>query len=219
LWLPNEMLILTPDVYTITAILGVCAYYAAASVLIVRASGAGTIVTLYEPPEHLSPAAVRYAWKRTFDDRTFWAAVLSVISKGLATIQSEDGAAVLRLTPPANLKLLLPQEEKLLLDEMPSHRRRKGMKVNMLDGRMAVIVSEMADFLRREALGVSFKDNRTLPIIGTMLSPIAILVAARPRWARTVVRTRDIFCLHGAVGVLLTFSIAPTTRLVPNSPR
>ena len=214
MWLPNEMLILTPDVYTITAILGVCAYYAAASVLIVRASGAGTIVTLYEPPEHLSPAAVRYAWKRTFDDRTFWAAVLSVISKGLATIQSEDGAAVLRLTPPANLKLLLPQEEKLLLDEMPSHRRRKGMKVNMLDGRMAVIVSEMADFL-----GVSFKDNRTLLIIGTMLSAIAILVAARPRWARTVVRTRDIFCLHGAVGVLLTFSIAPTTRLVPNSPR
>ena len=184
-----------------------------------RAPGAGTIVTLYEPPEHLSPAAVRYAWKRTFDDRTFWAAVLSVISKGLATIQSEDGAAVLRLTPPANLKLLLPQEEKLLLDEMPSHRRRKGMKVNMLDGRMAVIVSEMADFLRREALGVSFKDNRTLLIIGTMLSAIAILVAARPRWARTVVRTRDIFCLHGAVGVLLTFSIAPTTRLVPNSPR
>jgi len=100
----------------------------------------------------------------------------------LATIQSEDGAAVLRLTPAANLKLLLPQEEKLLLDEMPSHRRRKGMKVNMLDGRMAVIVSEMADFLRREALGMSVKDNRTLLIIGTMLSAIAILVAARPRW-------------------------------------
>jgi len=100
----------------------------------------------------------------------------------LATIQSEDGAAVLRLTPAANLKLLLPQEEKLLLDEMLSHRRRKGMKVNMLDGRMAVIVSEMADFLRREALGMSFKDNRTLLIIGTMLSAIAILVAARPRW-------------------------------------
>ncbi len=89
---------------------------------------------------------------------------------------------MLRLTPAANLKLLLPQEEKLLLDEMLSHRRRKGMKVNMLDGRMAVIVSEMADFLRREALGMSFKDNRTLLIIGTMLSAIAILVAARPRW-------------------------------------
>ena len=177
------MLVPTPDACTITAVLGVCAYYAAAWALIVRAPKAGTIVTLYEPPEHLSAAAVRYAWKRTFDDRTFWAAVLSIVSKGLATLHSEDGAAVLRLTPAANLKLVLPQEEKLLIDEMLSHRSRKGMKVSMLDGSMAVIASEMADLLRREALGVRFKDNRRLLIIGTTLSVIAILVAARPRWA------------------------------------
>src|SRR5207302_2071941 len=94
-----------------------CAYYAAGWAFIVRAPSAGTIVTFYEPPEHLSPAAIRFAWKRTFDDRTFWAAVLSIVSKGLATIQSQDSAAVLRLTPAANLKLLLPQEEKLLLEE------------------------------------------------------------------------------------------------------
>jgi len=176
------MLVSTPDAYTITAVLGVCAYFAAAWALIVRAPRAGTIVTLYEPPEHLSPAAIRFAWKRTFDDRTFWAAVLSIVSKGLATIKSEDDASVLRLTPAANLKLLLPQEEKLLLDEMLSHRSRGGMRVSMLDGRMAVLVSEMADFLRRDALGVRFKDNRTFIIIGTALSAIAVLVAARPRW-------------------------------------
>jgi hypothetical protein len=176
------MLVSTPDAYTITAVLGVCAYYAAAWALIVRAPRPGTIVTLYEPPEHLSPAAVRYAWKRTFDDRTFWAAVLSIVSKGLATLESENGTSVLRLTPAANLNVLLPQEEKLLVDEMLSHRSRKGMRVSMLDGKMAVIVSEMADFLRREASGVRFKDNRTFLIIGTALSAIAVLVAARPRW-------------------------------------
>jgi len=86
--------------------------------------------------QNISRLGVRYAWKRTFDDRTFWA-LYSALSK-LATIHRQDRCcSLLRLTPAANLKLLLPQEEKLLLDEMLSHRPSQGMKVNMLDGGLA----------------------------------------------------------------------------------
>jgi hypothetical protein len=171
-----------PDAYTLTATLAVCTYYAAAWTVVVRGPKAGTIVPLYEPPDHLSPAAVRYAWRRTFDDRTFWAAVLSIVSKGLATIKSEDGATVLHITPVANLHALLPQEERLLVGKMLDHRTSKGMRIDMLDGRFGAIVSQMADILRRQALGVWLRENRKFLATGQVLSLIAVVVAARPRW-------------------------------------
>ncbi len=193
-----------PDAYTLTAALGVCAYYAAAWTVIVRGPRAGTIVPLYEPPEHLSPAAVRYAWKRTFDDRTFWAAVLSIVSKGLATIKSEDGATVLHLTPGAKLHVLLPQEERLLVDEMLAHRTRKGMRVNMLDGNLGMVVSRMAGTLRQQALGVWLRENRTFLVMGQVLSLIAVVVAARPR------RPDEWFALALSLAV-----IAPSAHYLP----
>ena len=119
-----------PDTYTFTATLGACAYYAADWAFVVRGPKAGTVVPLYQPPDHLSPAAVLYAWRRSFDDRTFWAAVLSIVSKGLATIKSEDRTAVLHLSPAANFHVLLPPEEKLVLHEMLAHRPRKGLSIN-----------------------------------------------------------------------------------------
>jgi hypothetical protein len=169
------------DTYTITAVLFVCAYYAAAW-MVMRGPKPGILVPLYEPPEHLSPAAVRYAWRRTFDDRTFWAAVLSIVSKGLATIKSEDDTTVLRVTPAANLHTQLPPEEKLLVDEMLAHRTREGTRINMLDGRMEVVLSQMADLLRQQAIGAWLQENRALLVIGQVSSLIAVVVAARPRW-------------------------------------
>jgi len=174
--------LLAPDAYTITAVVGVCTYYVLAWAVIARGPKRGTIIPLYDAPEHLSPTRLRYAWKRTFDDRTFWAAVLSIVSKGLATMQSEEGVAVLRLTPAENLKVLLPQEERLLVDEMQSHRTPKGIRISMLDGRTSVMVTQMADLLRRDELGVWFQENRICVIAGAVLSALAVLVAARPRW-------------------------------------
>jgi Predicted membrane protein (DUF2207) C-terminal domain len=65
---------------------------------------------------------------------------------------------------------------------MLSHRTRKGMRINMLDGRLGVIVSQMADILRRQALGVWLRENRRLLVTGQVRSLIAVVVAARPRW-------------------------------------
>ncbi len=72
----------------LTSLLGlalVCAYY-----LVVWKRSRGqtrSIITQYEPPRGLSPAMLRFIWKERFDDRTFWAAILSLVSKGVATLE------------------------------------------------------------------------------------------------------------------------------------
>lgn len=171
------------DRYTISAALGALTYYAAAWALIARAPRRGTIVPWYEPPEHLSPAGLRYAWKRRFDDRTFWAAVLSLVSKGLATMKSDSGAAILHLAPSADTKALLPKEEKLLFNQLSAHPKAKGVRINMLDERTADLVGRMSGALRDEASGVWFQDNRSCVIAGTVFSAITVVLAAKPRSA------------------------------------
>jgi hypothetical protein len=171
-----------PDSYTITAVLGVCAFYVLSWMVISRGPRRGTIVPLYAVPQHLSPARLRYAWKRSFDDRTFWAAVLSVISKGFATMSTEQGATVLRQAPASNLKESLSPEEKLLTKELLGHGARKGIRISMTDFPTTLLVGRMADMMRRDALGVWFRENRAPVVAGTVLSAIAVIIAARPRW-------------------------------------
>jgi uncharacterized membrane protein YgcG len=55
-----------------------------------RDPAAGTIVPLYEPPENLSPAAMRYLKRMGFDEATFTAAVLGLAAKGYLTIEHGD---------------------------------------------------------------------------------------------------------------------------------
>ncbi|HEV2115645.1 MAG TPA: hypothetical protein VGR48_06455 [Terriglobales bacterium] len=168
------------DAYTTTAALAVFTYYAAAWALIAHAPRQGTIVPLYDPPQQLSPAGLRYAWKRRFDDRTFWAAVLSLVSKGLATMKSDSGGAILHLAPSADGKALLPEEERLLFDKVQAHPKGKGVRINMLDEGTADLAGRMSDVLRDEASGVWFQDNRTCVLTGTAFSAIVVLLAAKP---------------------------------------
>lgn len=140
----------------------------------------GTIVPLYEAPEHLSPASLRYIWKERFDDRAFWAAVLSLVSKGLATLKSAGGEAVLHLAPGANVKTVLPQEERLLFDKLLAHSGHKGVRLSMLDGETAAVAAEMANELHNEDLGVWFQENSGCIKAGVFFSAIAVVLAARP---------------------------------------
>lgn len=168
------------DAYTITAVMGVFTYYAAAWALVVREPKRGTIVPRYDPPEHLSPASLRYAWRRRFDDRTFWAAVLSMVSEGLATMQSKSGEVVLHLAPSANAKSVLPEEEKLLFDKLIAHPKGKGVRINMLDESTAELAGKMSEALHNQGSGNWFQDNRRCLVTGTVFSTIPVLLAAKP---------------------------------------
>jgi Predicted membrane protein (DUF2207) C-terminal domain len=123
---------------------------------------------------------LRYAWRKKFDDRTFWAGVLSLVAKGLATLESKDNEPVLRATPSASHPSGLPPEEVVLARGLLSGHHRGGMPINMLDPQTALAASKMADLLRRAAIGRWFDDNREFVIAGIVLSVAAVCITVSP---------------------------------------
>lgn len=67
------------------------AYYARTWLRIGRDPRKGTIVPLFSPPDDLSPAALRYILKRSFDNRTVAAALVALGVKGKVRLIEEDG--------------------------------------------------------------------------------------------------------------------------------
>jgi hypothetical protein len=164
----------------VTAVVAVCAYYSFAWLLFGRDPKAGVLIASYEPPRNLSPAMIRYVWKERFDDRTFWAGVLSLVAKGLATMHTENGATQLRPTEAANRKQSLPDEEQILLDRLLRGRPKKGIVITMLDPR-ALAAGDMAASLHQSAVGRWFQENRIYVTVGTCLSVAALFAVAQPR--------------------------------------
>src|SRR6266436_2176118 len=144
----------------VTAVIAVCAYYLFAWLFVGRDPQIGVLVATYDPPRHLSPAMIRYVWKQGFDDRTFWAGILSLVAKGLATMQAEDGATRLHPLPAANARQSLPEEEQILLARLLRGKPRKGIVINMLDAHTALAAGAMAASLHQSAVGRWFKENR-----------------------------------------------------------
>ena len=58
----------------------------------------GTIIPLFEPPNKLSPAAVRFIMNMGFDQKVFTAAVINMAVKGYLTISEKDGQYTLKKT-------------------------------------------------------------------------------------------------------------------------
>jgi len=125
---------------------------------------------------------LRYIWKENFDDRTFWAGVLSLVAKGLATLHSENGAALIRATPWANRQDKLPSEEEILLKELVRGHTRREASINMLSPKTTLAVRDMAEAMRRDAVGRWFTENRSFMIGGVLLSAAALCVVAGPRY-------------------------------------
>jgi hypothetical protein len=165
----------------LTTVVAVCAYYGLAWLILGFHRQPGTLVTLYEPPRKLSPAMLRYVWKERFDDRTFWAAILDIVAKGLATMHAEGEATHLHPTEAANREQSLPEEEQILLDRLLRGRPRKGIVISMLDSRTTLAASDMAVSLHRGAVGRWFQENKIYVLSGVCFSTVALFVLAHPR--------------------------------------
>ena len=124
---------------------------------------------------------MRYIWKE-FDDRTFWASALSVVSKGMATMDVNDGQAVLRRKANAPHISELPVEEKILLGRILNSGKPKGISINMLDEQTAFIVQKMAASLRKAALGRWFQEKRYFLFAGISVSALTVVAVARPSY-------------------------------------
>jgi hypothetical protein len=166
------------SIAALSAVLVVLGYYA---LLWLRAGSyrGGSVAIQYEPPQALSPAMLRYVWKERFDDRTFWAAILSLVSKGLATLESQDGFSSLRKSEDTAQHRDLPSEERLLLTSL--FKERKTVSVNIDNPATVHTIATLAQELRRDAVGRWFSENRSCVINGAVLSVLATVVAAMPR--------------------------------------
>lgn len=65
-------------------------YYILAWMNVGRDPAPGSIVPLYEPPDNMSPAAMRYLKRMKFDDKAYSSAILNLGARGYATISRDD---------------------------------------------------------------------------------------------------------------------------------
>lgn len=68
------------------------------------------IIPRFDPPEGMSPAAVRYVRRMTFDGTAFAANLLDMGSRGVLKVTQEDGSTVLQRTG-TSLETLPPDEQ------------------------------------------------------------------------------------------------------------
>ena len=80
-----------PWLFTAGGLVWLLSYYARTWLRIGRDPRKGTIVPLFSPPDNLSPAALRYILKRSFDNRTVAAALVALGVKGNVRLVEEDG--------------------------------------------------------------------------------------------------------------------------------
>ncbi|MFZ0967043.1 MAG: DUF2207 domain-containing protein [Candidatus Acidiferrales bacterium] len=72
-------------------------YYLIVWTLVGRDPSRGVIVSLYEPPDGFSPAAMRYLVRMGYDNKAFAAAVLDLAVKGYLQIREQAGSYTLYL--------------------------------------------------------------------------------------------------------------------------
>jgi Predicted membrane protein (DUF2207) C-terminal domain len=94
----------------------VISYYALAWFLFGRSPRRGPIVIRYEPPNGMSPAAIRYLWKGGLDERGFVAAILSLSVQGI--IQIEEIQRSYFVNPAGGDPGALPADEKELAEAL-----------------------------------------------------------------------------------------------------
>src|SRR5207249_3876712 len=87
----------------------------------------GTVMALYDAPQGLSPAAIRYLVKMGFDDRGFASAVIDMAVKGYLTIKDEEGTYVLERTG-ADAKALAADEKLVASKLFGSDGKRVELK-------------------------------------------------------------------------------------------
>jgi uncharacterized membrane protein YgcG len=87
-------------------------YYLITWSVVGRDPARGVIMALYEPPQNLSPAAMRYLERMGFDTKTFAAAILDMAVRGYLTIKQQAGSYTLYLTG-KDASILTPDEKQV----------------------------------------------------------------------------------------------------------
>jgi uncharacterized membrane protein YgcG len=140
----------------------------------------GTVIPRFEPPDDLSPAAMRYIMEMGFDNQAFASAVINLAVKSYITIEEEDRAFglvttyTLRKTGEEPKKPLSRGEQKLARKLFPGNLKILELeKTNhkIISG----AVSALKELLKNEYSKSTFINNRGYMAAGVLIS-IAVLL-------------------------------------------
>src|ERR1051326_5386057 len=79
-----------PTIFGFAGWIVVLLYYVMIWGMVGKDPVSGTIVPLYEPPDNMSPAAMRFLERMGFDEKAFTAAIMGLAAKGYLTIEQDE---------------------------------------------------------------------------------------------------------------------------------
>lgn len=146
-------------------------YYMFAWIRVGKDPAAGPIAPMYEPPDGLSPAAMRYIERMGFDKQAMSAAILNLAVKGLLRIEENDGDYTLVRIDGVQ-KSLSPEETKL-------YNKLLGARSSILldNSNATTIQSALQSFqksLKNHFMKKYFKKNTGWFVPGVLFSILVI---------------------------------------------
>jgi uncharacterized membrane protein YgcG len=112
-----------------------------------------SIMSIYEPPAGVSPAAMRYLVRMGFDDKTFAAAVIDMAVKKFLSIKENGGVFTLQRNN-GDKKLLAPEESAAAARLFGKSRGRDDDSVDDGPGRSIVVLKPNNSALRKAVTAV-----------------------------------------------------------------
>jgi uncharacterized membrane protein YgcG len=140
----------------------------------------GTVIPRFEPPDKLSPAAMRYIMEMGFDNKAFAAAAINLAVKGYLTISEEDKAFglsrtyTLKKTGEEPSTPLSKGEQKLARKLFPGNAKTLKLE-NKNHKKVSGAIKTLKDLLTEEYQKTTFLNNGGYMATGVLISIGVIL--------------------------------------------
>ena len=155
-------------------IFGIFIYYLVAWFMVGRDPKKGAIMPEFEPPDNLSPAAIRYLEQMDYDSKIFAAALVSMAVKGYISISSRDDEYTLAVVGDSDK--MLSVDEKAIAKEL--FKGKNKMKLaNANHKAISKAIEELKKSLTLTYEKTYFIRNSSLFIGGIVLSSLVLICA------------------------------------------
>jgi uncharacterized membrane protein YgcG len=161
------------------AVIGLLAallYYLAVWSKVGRDPKKGTIIPIYEPPDGISPAAMRFIRRMGYDNKAFAAALIDMGVKRYVKIEEEKGVYTISEYHAENSSLLSPEEQGAavkLMEDGPSIVLKTANHTNIAAAITAVKTSLSSSYGKGY-----FARNTAYMIPAVIISAVALIAAA-----------------------------------------
>jgi uncharacterized membrane protein len=165
-------------VFGLIGIVGLIFYYLIIWLRVGKDPAKGLIIPLYEPPNNMSPASVRFVSEMGYDNKIFTSTIVSLAVKGYLKIEEDDSDY--RLVKSNGSKKLLSNDEQVVLNKL-GFKNDGGRQVlelqqknhSILRGAIKALKSSLKNSYEKNY----FYTNRKYFFIGLAISILILLIS------------------------------------------